>query len=214
MSNLIIFGGTFDPIHNGHINTAINVQSFFHFDRFIFLPCKVPVLKNNAQASTTQRLEMLKLAIKESNKSDLNFEIDTREINRETPSYMVTTLEDYRSELGNTIAISLLMGVDAFATLPQWHQWERLLQLANILVISRPDYQLKSQLIRDLLKERETQKAEYMQKRAHGLIYQFNAGLYNLSSTTVRAQIKNDNLITADLPTSVIQYIKKNRIYQ
>ncbi|STX51263.1 nicotinate-nucleotide adenylyltransferase [Legionella busanensis] len=214
MSNLIIFGGTFDPIHNGHINTAINVQNYFHFDRFIFLPCKVPVLKDNAQASTTQRLEMLRLAIEETNKSELHFEIDTREINRETPSYMVTTLEDYRAELGNTIAISLLLGIDAFATLPQWYQWGRLLQLANILVISRPGYQLKSQCLRDLLNEQETYKAKHIQKRAHGLIYQFNAGLYNLSSTAVRAKIKHDDSINSDLPISVGQYIKKNQVYR
>ncbi|MGQ3889514.1 nicotinate-nucleotide adenylyltransferase [Legionella sp. CNM-1927-20] len=214
MSNLIIFGGTFDPIHNGHINTAINIQQYFHFERFIFLPCKVPLLKDNAQASPTQRLEMLTLALREYNNSALHFEIDTREINRKTPSYMVTTLEDYRHELGNTIAISLLMGIDTFVTLPRWHQWERLLQLANILIMARPGYQLKSQLMRELLNEKETQEAALIQTVANGLIYQFNAGAYNLSSTVIRAQIRQGNLLNANLPTAVKQYIKKNRIYQ
>ncbi|STX29031.1 nicotinate-nucleotide adenylyltransferase NadD [Legionella beliardensis] len=212
MPNLIIFGGTFDPIHNGHLNTAINVQQFFHFERFIFLPCKVPILKNKALATTTQRLDMLKLALKEQDQT-ANFAIDTREITRTSPSYMVTTLEDYRRELGQTLAISLLIGVDSFATLTKWYQWERLLHLANLVVIDRPGYHIESQVLLNLLKNHETSEVQQIKNVPNGLIFKFNAGLYDLSSTAIRSQIQQGYLLNADVPKSVANYIKEHQIY-
>ena len=212
MPNLIIFGGTFDPIHSGHLNTAIHVQQYFHFERFIFLPCKIPILKNKALATTTQRLDMLKLALKEQDQT-ANFEIDTREIIRTSPSYMVTTLEDYRREFGQTLAISLLIGIDSFATLTKWYQWEKLLHLVNMVVIDRPGYHIESQALLNLLNNHETTEVKKIKTVPNGLIFKFNAGLYDLSSTAIRSQIQQGYLLNADVPKSVANYIKEHQIY-
>ena len=211
MLNLLIFGGTFDPIHMGHINVAINVQKHCNFSRFLFLPCRIPVLKNNSMVRPEQRLEMLRLALKE--QPDYHFEIDRREIMRETPSYMVTTLEDYRLEFGEGVSITLLLGRDAFEQLPYWYQWEKIVLLSNILLIDRPGTVTTSPIIHNLLKQHSTLKKTDLGKKEHGLIYRFNAGLFDCSSTTIRKKISANSFTGLELAPSVAKYISENKLY-
>jgi nicotinate-nucleotide adenylyltransferase len=211
LPDILIFGGTFDPVHNGHIEVAINIQNHCHFDRFIFLPCKVPVLKNNSHASTEQRLDMLHLALQ--HYPGYKFEVDEREIVRDSPSYMVTTLDDYRLELGYYIAITLLMGSDSFAELPRWYHWEKLLLLCNLLVIDRPGQIKFSDTMLNLLTKHETANPSDLKTQAHGKIYRFNAGLYDYSSTSIRHQLSTNQTNQLPVPGSVAQYIKQFNLY-
>lgn len=208
---MLIFGGTFDPVHNGHINVAMNVQSNYNFERFIFLPCKTPLLKNNSRATPQQRLEMLNIALKIY--PGYNFETDSREILRDSPSYMVTTLEDYRREVGDNIAITLLMGRDSFSDLPRWYNWKELLSLCNILVIDRPGNSDFSSTILTLLEKHETHDAANLKKNAHGVIYRFNAGNYEVSSTSIRHLLAENKTSNLPLPLSIKKYIKNNNLY-
>lgn len=214
MNNLVIFGGTFDPIHNGHINTACAVQAFFHFDEFRFLPCKLPLLKPEAHANAQHRLAMLKVALSEQPKS-CHFRIDSREIDRHSPSYMVTTLEDIRSECGNALPISLMIGIDGFSQLPKWHQWEKLTDLTNFLVIERSGFQYDSMplQVRQLLKRHEAMQPDKLLTTAHGLIFRFNAGKYDISSTIIRNKLSNLKETGEQLPAAVLDYIKKHQLY-
>ncbi|MDP1601696.1 MAG: nicotinate-nucleotide adenylyltransferase [Legionella sp.] len=211
MDNLLIFGGTFDPVHNGHINTAIAIQKHFNFDHFIFLPCKIPLLKNDSIASPEERLAMLNLAIEEH--PSYHFEIDTREMTRHTPSYMVTTLEDYRQEKGNGVSITLLMGADTFEQLHRWYKWERLLQLANILVIERPGSHDIPPILAATLQKHETADKMAIINRTNGLIYRFNAGLYDESSTSIRQQLSENQSVSLSLPKAIADYITTNNVY-
>lgn len=211
MPDILIFGGTFDPVHNGHIEVAVTVQKHCHFDRFIFLPCKVPVLKTNAHASPQQRLDMLHLALQDY--SEYNFEIDAREITRDSASYMVTTLEDYRLESGNDIAITLLMGHDSFTGLPRWYNWEKLILLCNILVIDRPGASILPDAVRYLLNQHETGNPSDLKTQPHGKIYRFNAGHYDYSSTSIRQLLLENKTEQLPLPASIAQYIKQFNLY-
>lgn len=216
MHNILIFGGTFDPIHNGHINVAIAVQKHFDFERFIFLPCKTPVLKNNSQASAKQRLDMLHLVLQEH--PSCHFEIDPREINRESPSYMVTTLEDYRFDSENDLSITLLIGRDTFEDLPRWYNWKKLLLLANLLVIDRPGSgntgnAIFSSTLLKLMVKHETRDSKKLKKNTHGVIYRFNAGMFDYSSTSIRLQLGDKQATNLPLPTSVENYIKYCKLY-
>ncbi|HHF7343966.1 TPA: nicotinate-nucleotide adenylyltransferase [Legionella feeleii] len=212
MHNLIIYGGTFDPIHNGHIKTAINVQNHFNFEQFIFLPCKIPVLKKEAAATAKQRIDMLELALKN---LDQNFEINLSEINRESPSYMVHTLQNFRLELGGKLPITLLLGTDSFNQLPQWHNWQQLLTLANLLVIKRcgSDKVVMPEKIKKLLEQHETFDSKTLMKSPHGLIYFYDAGSFNISSSQIRKLLSEGKDLSTYLPEEVANYIKENQLY-
>lgn len=121
MYSIAIFGGSFDPIHNGHLQTSLAIQKYFNFDSYIFLPCKTPTLKPATVANSEQRIEMILRAI---NRYKQNFKLDLREIERTTPSYMVETLESFRAESPEA-SITLIIGYDAFISLSQWHQWQK-----------------------------------------------------------------------------------------
>lgn len=208
MQSIAIFGGTFDPVHNGHILTSLAIQSYFNFDLYYLLPCKTPTLKQQAIANTQQRIEMLQLAIKKYSA----LKLDLREINRNTPSYMVDTLSSFRDE-NEKDSITLIMGYDAFLSLPLWHQWEKIIKLANLLIINRNSFSnapVPESIIKLLDQHRTEVKTELLNKRS-GLIYLFEAGNYEISSTDIRKDlIKNDHR----LPEEVYEYIKLKGLYR
>lgn len=133
-----ILGGTFDPIHQGHLGIAHAALLACQLTEIRFIPCKQPLLKNQAHASTEQRLAMLSIACK----PYPNFVIDDREIKRDTPSYMVETLTSLRADYP-TSALCLIIGIDAFIDLPQWYHWQQLIDLAHIIIPNRPSFSLQ-----------------------------------------------------------------------
>jgi nicotinate-nucleotide adenylyltransferase len=212
LRSIIIYGGTFDPLHKGHLNTAQTIQSHFHFDQFIFLPCKAPVLKNHAIATPQQRIHMLKLGLEN---FPPEFIVDQSEIERDSPSYMAITLDNFRHRYGPDTAITLLMGIDTFTQLPQWHEWERLLSLGHLMVIERPqanEAQIPP-LLQKVLKCHETQEEHSILHHSHGSILRYNAGSFDISSSWIRKNLAEGNDLTPWLPKAVYQFIKNNRLY-
>jgi nicotinate-nucleotide adenylyltransferase len=211
MHSIAIFGGTFDPVHNGHILTSIAIQAYFGFDSYYFLPCKNPILKAPTSANSQQRVEMLQLATK----NHENFKLDLREIRRDSPSYMVETLAKIREE--NKIdSITLIMGYDAFLSLPFWHQWKKMIKLANLLVIKRNHYSNYSvpESIQKLLNRHKTEVKTELLTKPSGRIYLFNAGNYDISSTDIRKELKKNKNKDPRLPKEVYEYIKLKGLYQ
>ena len=211
MHSIAIFGGTFDPIHNGHLNISNAIQNFFNFDSYLFLPCKIPTLKPPAFASNQQRIEMLELALKDYPQ----FKIDLREINRLSPSYMVDTLQSFRKEYRND-SITLIMGYDAFTSLPQWHQWDKIIKLANLLIINRVDC-LKhppQEPINQLITNHKNNSKDVLLHSMAGVINFFDAGNYTISSTDIRKRIQLHQSVNNKLPNKVYDYIKRMKLYQ
>lgn len=212
LPNLLIYGGSFDPVHNGHLNTAQAIQNHMKFDRFLFLPCKTPVLKNPATASCEQRIQMLKLGLAPYSQ----FSIDSREINRDTPSFMVDTLQSFRDELGINLSITLLIGMDAFLNLPQWHNWQNILKYCNLLVMQRAQttIEIMPKVLKDLLITHEVFDKTELLNHPFGKIYQYNAGQYPVSSSLIRHRIKEGRSIKELLPENVYLYIIQQHLYQ
>jgi nicotinate-nucleotide adenylyltransferase len=142
------------------------------------------------------------------------FELDLREIKRDSPSYMVDTLLSLREEEPEA-SITLILGYDAFISLPQWYQWERILELAHVLVMNRDasNYKAIPELIEHLLKTHKSNNKQSLLTKKSGAIYEFNAGDYPISSTEIRAALKNHLDVSAKLPKEVYDYIKTQALY-
>jgi len=143
-----IFGGTFDPVHFGHLRSALEVKDIFGLDEVRLIPCAMPPHRESPAVTAAMRLQMLALAIK--NQPGLT--IDTRELDRyqlqQTPSYMVDTLESLRQEFSNETLL-LFIGTDAFEHLTGWHQWQQLFDYAHIVVLTRPGFAIQPLIAKD-----------------------------------------------------------------
>ncbi|MCW8469104.1 nicotinate-nucleotide adenylyltransferase [Fluoribacter gormanii] len=211
MYSIAIFGGTFDPIHNGHLQTSINIQHYFKFDSYIFLPCKIPTIKPPSLANNAQRVEMVKLAIKDV----ADFKLDLREIERDTPSYMVETLQSFRLEYPSA-SITLIIGYDAFLSLPHWYQWDKIITLANLLVINRGEFadQPTPEIMQKFLKKHQSKSKSELLSAQAGNVYLFDAGHYEISSTSIREDIKKGADVKNKLPYTIYEYIKSQELYR
>lgn len=212
MTHLAIYGGSFDPFHNGHLNTALAVQQEFQFTKLFMLPCKSPVLKKATQASSEERISMLKLGLIRYPR----FSVDLREIQREGPSYMVDTLQSYRNEVGHRVSITLILGMDAFKQLPRWHQWQKIIQLCNLLVLNRPHTagEFNDEPMKTFIKSHTINHKNELMHAISGKIYFYNAGCYDISSTLLREKIQQGMSIEQYLPAPVLSYIKEHKLYQ
>lgn len=214
LQHIAVFGGTFCPIHRGHIEGALLLKKKINFDRFVFLPNKAPVLDKKAMALCVHRVAMLRLALA----PYPDFKIDMREINRQTPSFMVDTLRSFRQEWGNDVAISLIIGEDSFRQLHRWHDWQTLFTLCNLIVMDRPGYEcatlpnpIKARLIQGEI--HEIKDPLILSTTSRGGFYRCNTGRYDISSTTIRALIKRGDDATSLLPVAVLNYIKEKKLF-
>ena len=209
MKTLAILGGSFDPVHWGHIHIAEAVMQHFQFDELTFLPCRLPALKGQTHSADVHRLAMLKLALADFPQWTINLS----EMQRSTPSYMVDTL-DILKELRPDWSLVLIVGMDAFVDLPRWHRWQHLLDKAKLLVVSRPDYELNlAPELADFVKNHQANSKKQFVKSEQGSIYFYNAGLYPVSSTAIRTLIGDSKGLGEYLPKTVIEYIQQNKLY-
>ena len=136
MGPIGIFGGTFDPIHYGHLRTALELLQRLSLAQVLFVPSARQPLRDPSVAPVSTRLAMVRAAVR----GEPRFSVDTRELERPGPSYTVDTLESLRGDHGQR-SLCLLLGMDAFLSLPRWRRWEELPGLANIVVAHRPGWQ-------------------------------------------------------------------------
>lgn len=203
-----ILGGTFDPVHFGHLRTALDVVEYLDLDQLRLIPCAVPPHREQPVATAAQRRTMLELAIKNHPK----LVVDDRELYRDGPSYSVDTLLSLREEFPDN-PLFLLMGSDAFLTLPTWSRWQQLLELAHIVVMQRPDEAL------DLPEELA---ALYQQHQAHakdkdlaaGKIWTVPVTQLAISATTIREALLAHKDVRYLLPDAVISLIEQLGLYQ
>jgi nicotinate-nucleotide adenylyltransferase len=203
-----IFGGTFDPIHFGHLRTALELYQQLPLREIRFLPCQQPVHKAQAAASSAQRVAMLQLAIAEQE----GFSLDRRELARDTPSYMYYTLCSLRAELGAT-PLCLICSMDTFLDFTNWHRWQEILELAHLVVAVRPPYIRPSQLHESLLARLTTDPNALATKNAGSLFFATTTPL-SLASSTIRQSCKTGLSARYLVPDPVAAYIRQQGLYQ
>lgn len=204
-----ILGGSFDPIHYGHLHIALNLFRQLHLREVRFIPCKNPVSNKKIVASEQQRLTMLQLALQPYS----NFPIDQRELHRATPSYMIETLTSLRIELGNT-PLGLILGYDNLATLNRWHQWTSLIDYTHLLIVPRPD-QAKSypKEIHAFVERYQTQNSLLLSQQPAGLLFMTDVKALPISATYIRQTIASGNYPVGLLPPAVLDYILEQKLY-
>jgi nicotinate-nucleotide adenylyltransferase len=207
-----IYGGTFDPVHFGHLRTALEVKESLGLSELRYLPCRSPPHRGSPGASPQQRLLMLELALQD---AGAGFCIDTRELDREGPSYMVETLTSLREELTDQ-PICLILGLDAFAALPSWHRWRELFLLAHLAVMRRPDSPEPAwaKELSQIMLERRVDAALDLSASAFGRIIFLEVTQLAISATVIRrlvAEGKNPRYL---LPDAVLAMIQSQGLYR
>ena len=204
-----IFGGTFDPVHYGHLRTAFELQQAVNLDEVRFIPCGDPPHKNITIANAKQRLEMVELAIRDQS----GFVADDREIRRVGASYTVDTLASLREEFPDA-SLCLILGMDAFLGIPQWHQWRQLLNLANIIVAHRPGWRKPTDgRLREILMDQGTAFPGELHWHHAGRIYIHAVTQLEIASSRIRDLIHADYDARFLLPDAVNKHILDIQCY-
>jgi len=204
-----VFGGTFDPVHHGHLRIALELYQQLGLDELRFVPCRQPPHRAMPQASVEQRLEMLRLAIA----GQSAFVIDERELLRDGPSYMVDTLSSIRAEMPDQ-AICLILGADAFGKLSSWHRWESLIELAHIVVAMRPGSPLMfDDAMLHRLRHCQVTDSALLKRALSGYVIQFQVPQLDISSMYIRGQLSAGLSARYLLPDTVWDYMQQQHIY-
>jgi len=204
-----LFGGTFDPVHFGHLRAALEARELLKLDDFRLLPAGTPPHRAPPVASAEHRLAMLRLAVA----GHPGISVDDRETRRSGYSYMVDTLAEIRQESGDA-PLMLLLGQDAANALDTWHEWKTIFQLAHLVVMRRPESVVSwtgelLQRVRPRLVERPEQLGE----KPAGYVLPLEVTQLAISSTGIRDRLLAGQSPCFLLPDTVVDYIAQNRLY-
>ena len=205
-----VMGGMFDPVHNAHIEAAKLAIQVLDLDLLYMVPCHVPNHRAAAHASAQDRLAMLQLATAKVAK----IKVDDRECLRGGVSYTVDTLASVAEDNPGAMLV-LVLGIDAFANLPKWHQWQALFVMANVLVLDRPGTPVKIDEALEMdLQYREVSSVDRFFSVPQGRILRLQEPKLEISSTQVREHLQSNNASIAQIPAVVADYIRAKALYQ
>lgn len=204
-----IFGGTFDPIHYGHLRTAFELIQALRLSEVRFMPAGDPPHRDITVASPELRLQMVKAAIGQ----QPGFNVDDREIRRAGPSYSVDTLAELRAEMPDR-SLCLIVGMDAFLSLPTWHQWQTILTHAHLVVAHRPGWRAPTMgPLGTLLVDHGTGRVDDLHENKAGHIFIHAVTQLEISSTEVRKLIAMGRDPRYLMPDAVCDIIKQSGCY-
>jgi len=206
----VIYGGTFDPVHHGHLRLALEVADALAVNRVNLMPCHIPPHRESTGASSGQRLELIRLAIT----GEPRLAVDDRELRRKGSSYTADTLRQLRQELGPDEPLVMVVGTDAFASFDCWRDWSEIPDLAHIVVVQRPGAELLAgSKAASLLGRRRTHAAASLHDTACGLMFELTPPLLDISATGIRQRIARGHSPRYLTPDSVWQQIQVSGLY-
>ena len=205
-----IFGGTFDPIHFGHLRTAFELMQALRLSEMRFMPAGNPPHRDQTIADAELRLAMVRAAVED----QPGFTVDDREVRREGPSYSVDTLSALRAEYPQR-SLCLIVGMDAFLSLPKWRQWRELLELSHLVVAHRPGWRAPSMgPLGELLVDRGTGRINDLHESRAGCIYIHAVTQLEISSTELRKLISAGRDPRYLVPDAVRAVIEQSGCYR
>lgn len=213
LQRVAIYGGTFDPVHKGHVAVARTVLQLFELDEVLFVPAFVPPHKRNAKVTSPfHRFAMLSLATED----DKQLRISTSDLDVPDEPYAVETVARIRSVVGNDTELFFLMGADSWLEIKSWHDWRRLMGLCHFIVMTRPGYELSGAAMADMpipaLNVREVMRMHYQRPQA----FMTDAVMMDISATAIRiaARAGESQRLREMVPDPVANYIEKYGLYQ
>lgn len=205
-----ILGGTFDPIHLGHLHLAKTILQQTYLQQIKLIPCYQSPHRDQPNVRAKDRLEMLKLAI-----ADNPFLIaEGCELKKPRVSYTVDTLKLLLKKLPEGFSLCLIMGADAFAQFTLWHKWQEILKLSNIIVATRPGVDTSCKKLPPNFPATIVTHPIKLHKKAAGLIWFTDIKPLDISATTIRHFIKTGKDVSAFLPEPVLNYIEEHKLYR
>lgn len=202
-----VLGGTFDPVHYGHLRTALEVAEHFGITDMRLIPGKVPPHRPQPSASPADRLAMLQAAI--ANEPALR--ADAREFGRDGHSYTVDTLESLRTGMAAGEPLLFTLGFDAFEHFQSWHRWEAILQLAHLVVVHRPGHELPAAAWHQQYLSADP---ECVRNTPAGHIYSLAVTALDISATDLRHRLQQGKNPRYLLPDAVLDYIETKQLYR
>ena len=207
-----IFGGTFDPVHYGHIKPVLSVKQDLNLSQLRFIPNRIPPHRESPWLNVEQRLSLLKIALKDY----ADVVIDERELNRDGPSFMVDTLKSLHSDFPDE-DLCLIMGMDAFIGITTWFQWHSLFDLCHLVVTTRPGFNENAIIDQmsaedyQFLSAKMVKRADALKLRETGEILLKSVPQLDISSTQIRAKFLKNEDVSEWLPEGVSRRLSEDR---
>ncbi len=203
-------GGTFDPIHNGHLHAATCAAAVLDLKFVSLVLAARPKHRAQPFAAIEHRWAMLQLAIEGTE----CLRADDRDIKRGTATYTVETLADARDEYGAQVPLVWLLGADAYAELPTWHRWRDLVTLAHLVVMQRPGHAAELNTTMREFTAAHRADVGHLRTRPAGRVAFIEAPMLNVSSTVIRMRLQRGEDVEQLLPSAVSTYIKEHQLYR
>lgn len=211
---ILLLGGSFDPVHNGHVALAAYFTRLLHPDELRILPAGNPWQKQGLRTSPSDRVEMLRRAF---TRQPVEVVIDQREILRDRPTYTIDSLRELRAEMGPQASLAFLLGADQLRQLDTWKEWRHLFGYAHLCAASRPGFAIDAaHLPTDVAAEfsRRTATPEQIRNTPHGLAYLAANLAMDISATTLRAALQRGERPQSLIPDGVLDYIEQHQLYK
>ncbi|EOI2495273.1 MULTISPECIES: nicotinate-nucleotide adenylyltransferase [Enterobacter] len=207
-----LYGGTFDPVHYGHLKPVEILANLIGLQRVTIMPNNVPPHRPQPEATSEQRKEMLALAIADKPL----FRLDVRELRRDTPSWTSQTLQEWRAEQGPDQPLAFIIGQDSLLNFPTWHKYETILGNSHLLVCRRPGYPLtmREAQYQQWLEDHLTDNVEDLHNQPAGKIYLAETPWFDISATVIRERLQQGLACDDLLPAPVLAYIHTHGLYQ
>ncbi len=210
MNAVGIFGGTFDPVHIGHLRSCVELREYLGLEQIHLLPNSHPPHRQSPEVGAEHRLIMLNLAIT----AEPGLVTDDRELRREGLSYSIDTLQLLRQELGYDTSLSLCIGMDSLVNLASWHRWQELTDFAHIVVVARPGWQAPaSGPVAEWMSNKQRGDAAYLKSEPSGSVLIREMTLLPISSTQLRSDLAAGRSVRYLIPDTVLDYIDQHRLY-
>ena len=209
--SVAIFGGTFDPVHNGHLRIAIELAELLEVDSLRMIPCALPPHRNTPSVTPEQRLELLRLGIGDHSA----LVADDIELRRDGPSYTIETLRAIRQQIGDDTPLFLCVGMDVLASLDSWHQWQQLTNYCHLVISSRPGYQLPEKgALAEWIDERLCEDLNRLKQSSAGRLHLCDLTMLAISSTAIRKKLSAGEKIDYLTPAAVVKSIQQQNLYE